>query len=143
MPKPNSGKKITKPPGIMCEYHTEDFGRQVEVYFDNNFVRGESILVTLPKKASAAEREKVINNAINEHRPALELAASSRRNGFATYDMAEKWGGRLLSDKEKNQVNQEIEQHIKQLFKSPLSQKGRELNESYWKHESGGWRRMM
>ena len=156
MPKPSSGKrrknlmsnsssgriKTTKPPGIMSEYHIEDFGRRLEIHFDNNFVRGESVLVTLPNKASAAARTRAINNAINQHRPDLELAASSRRNGFATFVMSQKWGGRLLSDAEKNQVNQEIEQHIKQLFKSPFSKKGRELNEGYWKKETGGWRRI-
>lgn len=134
--------RVMKPPGIMSEYHIEDFGRRVEVHFDNNFVRGESILVTLPKKANTTERTRVINLAINQHRPALELAASSRRGGFATFEMLQKWGGRLLTDDEKNQVDQEIEQHIKQLFKSPLSKEGKKLNEAFWKKESGGWRRL-
>ena len=141
MPKPPSGR-TKKPPGIMSEYHVDDFGRHLEIHFDNNSVRGESVLVTLPNKATASERTRAITNAINQHRPDLELAASSRRDGFATLEMSQKWSGRLLSDTEKNQVNQEIKQHIKQLFKSPMSKKGRELNEGYWKKETGGWRRI-
>ena len=142
MPKPSSGKRITKPPGIMNEYHTEDFGSRIEINFDNNAVRGEDTYVTVSSKATAAERQKAVIDAIIKHRPNLELAALSRRGGFATFEMNEKWGGRLLSDAEKKQVNQEIEQHIKNLFKSPLSKKGKELNESFWKKESGGWRRL-
>ena len=126
----------------MSEYHIEDFGSRIDIHFDNNAVRGEDTYVTVSKKATAAERQKAVINAINKHRPNLELAALSRRDGFATFEMSQKWSGRLLSDAEKNQVNQEMEQHIKNLFKSPLSEKGRELNEAYWKHEAGGWRRI-
>ena len=126
----------------MSEYHVEDLGSKIYINFDNNAVRGEDTYVNVSKKATVAERQKAIIDAINKHRPNLELAALSRRNGFATFEMSQKWNGRLFSDAEKNQVNQEMEQHIKQLFKSPLSQKGRELNESYWKHETGGWRRI-
>ena len=134
--------KIKKPPGIMSEYHTEDLGSKIYINFDNNAVRGEDTYVYVSSKATAAERQKAVINAINKHRPNLELAALSRRDGFATFEMSQKWSGRLLSDAEKNQVNQEMEQHIKNLFKSPLSEKGRELNEAYWKHEAGGWRRI-
>ena len=141
MPKPSSGR-TQKPPGIMNEYHIEDFGNKIEIHFDNNAVRGEDTYVNVSKKATAAERQKAVINAINKHRPNLELAALSRRNGFATLEMSQNWSGRLLSNAEKKQLNQEMEQHIKNLFKSSLSQKGRELNESYWKHEAGGWQRM-
>lgn len=139
--KPSSGR-IKKPPGIMSEYHTEDFGRRVEIHFDNDFVRGESILVDMPKNTTLPEKRKIIYQAINQHRPALELAALSRREGFATFEMSRKWGGRLLSDAEKKQVNDEMTEHIRQLFKSPLSREGRKLNESFWKKKSGGWRRL-
>ena len=134
--------KIKKPPGIMSEYHTEDFGSRIEINFDNNAVKGEDTYVNVSRKATVTERQKAVINAINKHRPNLELAALSRRDGFATLEMSQKWSGRLLSEAEKKQVNQEMEQHIKNLFKSPLSEKGRELNEAYWKHEAGGWRRM-
>lgn len=128
----------------MSEYHVEISGGRIDIYFDNNFLRGEDTYINLPngKKASEAERNGAIKYAIYKHRPQLELSASSRRDGFATIEMARKWSGRLLSDSEKNQVNADIEQHIKTLFKSPISQKGKELNESYWKKEQGGWRRL-
>jgi len=96
----------------------------------------------VPKEASPAERQRAIINAIIQHRPQLELAAVSRRDGFATFEMAQKWGGRLLSDTEKKQVDKEIQDYVKELFKSPLSKKGQELNNTYWKYENNGWRRI-
>jgi len=138
---------INEPPvmalqGIMNEYHIADYGSRIEIYFDNNVVNGESTYANVPRKATQEERDKAVIEAINRHRPDLELAALSRRGGFANFEMNEKWGGRLLSDSEKIQVDREMEEYIKQLFGSPLTDKGRELNEGYWVHEDGGWRRI-
>ena len=130
-------------PGIMSEYHIEDYGSRININFDNNAIIGEDTYAYVPRKATQEEREKAIIEAVKKHRPNLELAALSRRNGFATFEMSQKWGGRLLSDAEKKQADIEMEDYIKQLFNSPLSQKGRELNESYWEHEDGGWRRVL
>ena len=130
-------------PGIMSEYHIEDYGSRININFDNNAIIGEDTYAYVPRKATQEEREKAVIEAVKKHRPNLELAALSRRNGFATFEMSQKWGGRLLSDAEKKQADIEMEDYIKQLFNSPLSQKGRELNESYWEHEDGGWRRVL
>lgn len=133
------------PPGIMSEYSVNDFGSTLEINFDNNAVRGESVLMRLPsgRHASEAEKAGAVKYAVYSHRPALELAASSRRQGFATLEMSQKWGGRLLTNTEKKQANREIEQNIQKLFKSPMSKKGKDLNESMWKKEEGGWRRRL
>ena len=132
------------PNGAMNEYHVEVSGKHVDIHFDNNYLIGEDTSIELPsgKKASKAEREGAIKYAIYQHRPQLELSASSRRDGFATIEMAIKWGGRLLSDAEKAQVDEEIEEHIQRLFNSPMSEEGKKLNELYWKKEQGGWRRL-
>ena len=136
-------REYPAPPGVMNEYHIEEFSGTAEIHFDNNYLRGEDISIRYPRGTRASEEEKAgaIKYEIYQHRPALELSALSRRGGFATFEQSQKWGGRLLSDKEKAQVNSEMEAHIRKLFNSPLSRKGRELNESQWTRESGGWRR--
>ena len=133
------------PPGIMGEYHVTESGSTLAIDFDNNAVMGEGTHINLPsgRHASEAEKAGAIKYAVYSHRAALELAASSRRQGFATLEMSQKWGGRLLTNTEKKQVNREIEQNIQKLFNTPMSKKGKELNESMWKKEDGGWRRRL
>ena len=58
MPKPNSGRKVTKLQGIMSEYHTENFGSKIDISFDNNAVRGEDTYVYVSNKATAADDKK-------------------------------------------------------------------------------------
>ena len=60
MSNSSSGKRTTKPLGIMNEYHTEDFGSRIEINVDNNAVRGEDTYVTVSSKATAAERQKAV-----------------------------------------------------------------------------------
>lgn len=133
------------PSGIMSEYHVNDTLGTASIHFDNNAIRGEDILVRYPNgsKATASEKSGAIKYAIYRNRGALELAALCRRGGFATYEMAQKYGGRLLSNTEKSAVNREMNAHIKKLFGSPISREGREANETHWIKEPGGWRRSL
>ena len=122
-----------------------DTAGNASIHFTNNAVRGEDTLIRYPSGSKANESEKAgaIKYAIYRHRGRLELAALCRRGGFATYEMAEKYGGRALSNQEKSAVNREMNAHIKKLFGSPLSREGRELNESHWIKENDGWRRIL
>ena len=133
------------PSGIMSEYHINEMGGTASIHFDNNAVRGEDTFIRYPngRKASPSEKAGAIKYAIYKHRGALELAALCRRGGFATFDMAEKYGGRLLSNLEKAAVNREMNAHIKKLFGSPISREGQKLNEGHWIKEVGGWRRVL
>ena len=139
------GRSYPDPSGIMSEYHVEDAGNSAIVYFDNNVVRGEDILVKFPSGSKASESEKAgaIKHAIYQHRGRLELAALCRRGGFATFDMAEKYGNRALSNLEKAAVDSEMNAYILKLFGSPLSAEGKELNETHWIQDADGWRRSL
>ena len=128
----------------MSEYHVEESMGIASIHFDNNVIRGEDILVRYPSGRKATETEKAgaIKYAIYKHRGHLELAVLCRRGGFATYEMAEKYGGRLLSNAEKAVVDSEMNAYILKLFGTPLSAEGYEQNNHEWFKEPGGWRRM-
>ena len=131
------------PSNIMSEYHVDEVSGMASIYFDNNVVRGEDTLIRFPSGRKATENEKsgAIKYAIYKHRPRLELAALCRRGGFATFDMAEKYGGRFLTDIEKAAVNSEMNAYILKLFGTPLSEEGQKANESHWVKGPGGWKR--
>ena len=109
---------------------------------DYGFLVGEdprSINLPHGRKAGEAERAGAIKYAIYKHRGALELAATCRAEGYPTYDMHRKWGGRILSSSEKAQVDREIEAHVQNLFQSPMSKSGKAYNVSEWAQLQGGW----
>ena len=55
--------------------------------------------------------------------------------------MANKWGGRLLSNAEKTQADKEIEAYVRDLFKTPISKKGKQSNAVEWIKTRDGWYR--
>ena len=132
------------PPGIMNDYHIEEVGKNLEISFNYNMLHGEDTSIRLPgRDVSEAVKNGAVKYAVYQHRGPLELAASSRgMNGYSNLEMGKKWGNRLLSDHEKTLANHDIYTNIQKLFKSPISTEGKRLNESYWGHENGGWRRM-
>ena len=134
-----------KPPGIMGDYKVEDMGRSLEISFNYNMLHGEDTSARLPgRDVSQAVKDGAVKYAVYNHRGALELAALSRgNNGYPTLEMGRKYGNRSLSNAEKAQANHEMETHIRNLFKSPLSVEGRRLNESYWHKDADGWRRSL
>ncbi|MBQ6113893.1 MAG: hypothetical protein IJL11_00800 [Synergistaceae bacterium] len=132
------------PPGILNDYTVTPQGsRTVDVVFNYNMAEAESpYTVTLPSRnASESARRGAIKHAIYKKRPAVELALSSRSNGFSNFDMADKWGNRVLNNSEKAQVNREMEANIQRLLGTPMSKRGRELNESFWVKSGEGWTR--
>ena len=130
-------------PGVMGDYNVEDMGRSLEISFNYNMLHGEDVSARLPgRDVSQAVKDGAVKYAVYNHRGALELAASSRGlNGYPNLEIGQKWGSRLLSDHEKALANQDIYANVQKLFGSPISTEGKRLNEAYWSHENGGWRR--
>ena len=135
-----------EPPGEMGKYHVRDLGSRADIEFEYDSFTGEEPSPRYPLGQKSSDRAKAgaVKYAIYRQRGALELAALSRAgDGYGTLEMAQKWGGRLLSDSEKAAATREMEAHIQRVFKSPLSRAGRELNDSMWRREKGGWRRVI
>ena len=138
-----------KPAGVMSEYHVvEEMKSSAHIIFDNEYTSGIDTNINYPRKMRATEAEKqgAIKYAVYKSRANLEYSATHRREwqgggGFATMDMARKYGGRGLSDKEKRHVERETAQHIQKLFKSSWSPEGRAKDNEHWYKTSEGWRR--
>ena len=133
------------PPGILNDYTVRAEGlRGVEVTYRHNLAEAESPrYVSFPsRKSSEAAKSGAIKHAIYVTRSRVELALSCRMEGYATLEMAQKWGHRILSSAEKAQVDREIEANTQRLLKSPMTKRGREMSERQWRREGEGWRRI-
>ena len=94
------------PPGILNDYRLDTSlgAKQVGIFFNYNMAEAESpqfITYSRRNKTSEAAKAGQIKYEIYKSRPAVELALSSRHSGFSTFEMAQKWGGRVLNDSEK------------------------------------------
>ena len=134
------------PPGILNDYtlDTSRGDKQVGIFFRHDMAYAESpqfIDYSRRNKTSEAGKAGQIKYEIYKARPGVEIALSTRSGGFSTFDMARKWGGRVLSNTEKAQVDREMEEHIQQLLGTPMSKEGRKTNETFWVKNGDGWER--
>lgn len=134
------------PPGELNNYEVIQVDRRhIEVRFRHDMMTAESpgqLNLTRPDMSESA-RSGMIKQAIYLQRDAAELALVSRKGGFPSYEMANRYGRRVLSDAEKAQADREIESYIQSVLKSPMSKGGRELNAINWRKVSGGWERAL
>ena len=138
-----------EPPGILNEYtltpRNETFPYILQINFttDKAVIQGIAVKdIELVKRGKDSElsRRGQINYAILKARRAAEGAASFRGfEGFPNIDIANKWGGRILSTAEKAQANQEIYAFLEKQFKSPVSKSGRSYVDDAWMRLGDGW----
>ena len=132
------------PPGILNDYRLDtSFGKnQVGIFYNYNMAEAESpgfFTYSRQRNTSEAAKAGQIKHEIYKTRPKVELALSSRSSGFSNFEMAQKWGGRVLNNSEKAQVDREMEANIRNLLGTPMSQAGKQLNESFWVKSGEGW----
>ena len=132
------------PPGILNDYRldTRMGANQIGVFYNYNMAEAESPgFFTYSRRRNTSEAAKAgqIKYEIYKTRPQVELALSSRSSGFSNFEMAQKWGGRVLNNSEKAQVDREMEANIRNLLGTPMSQAGKQLNESFWVKSGEGW----
>lgn len=135
-------KLYPDPPGILNDYRVEPFSRRaVQVYFNYNMAEAESPgLVNLPSKNSGeAVRRGIIKHAIYVQRPAVERALLTRYGGYSSYEIADRYGRRVLSSTEKAQADREIIAQVERVLGSPLSKFGQRINAEDWISRDGGW----
>ena len=135
------------PPGILNDYRldTSMGANQIGVFYNYNMAEAESpgfFTYSRRRNTSEAARAGQIKYEIYKTRSKVELALSSRSSGFSNLEMAQKWGGRVLNNSEKAQVNREMESNIRNLLGTPMSQAGKRLNESFWVKSGEGWVRI-
>ena len=132
------------PPGEMNNYDViQRDRRHIEVRFRQNMMEAESppqLTLTRPEMSERA-RAGLIKQAIYRQRAAVEVALSTRKSGFPTYEMADKYGRKILSNSEKAQVDREIGEFVQSMLKTPMSSEGREIDSDMWIRVSGGWER--
>ena len=135
-------KLYPDPPGILNDYRIEQEGsRRINILFNYNMAEAESPPpVVLPKKnSSEAVRNGAIKYAIYAQRPAVENALLVRKGGYSSYELAAKYGKRVLSAKEKAEADREMISFVEKLMKSPLSKEGHLYNQEAWKKQGNGW----
>ena len=132
------------PPGILNDYRldTRMGANQIGVFYNYNMAEAESPgFFTYSRRRNTSEAAKAgqIKYEIYKTRPQVELALSSRSSGFSNFEMAQKWGGRVLNNFEKAQVDGEMEANIRNLLGTPMSLAGKQLNEGFWVKQGEGW----
>ena len=130
------------PPGILNDYRVEKLGsKSVHVTFNYNMAEAESPpMLTFPSRhSSEGAQAGVIKHAIYERRPAVENALLVRMGGYATSELAMKYGKRVLSGDEKAKVDREMIRHVERLLGSPITKAGQEYNQAAWIKRGGGW----
>lgn len=135
-------KLYPDPPGILNDYRVEPFSRRaVQVYFNYNMAEAESPgLVNLPSSnTSEAVQRGIIKHAIYVQRPAVERALLTRYGGYSSYEIADRYGRRVLSSAEKAQADREIIAQVERVLGSPLSKFGQRINAEDWISRDGGW----
>lgn len=135
-------KLYPDPPGILNDYRVEPFSRHaVQVYFNYNMAEAESPgLVKLPSSnTSEAVQRGIIKHAIYVQRPAVERALLTRYGGYSSYEIADRYGRRVLSSTEKAQADREIIVQVERVLGSPLSKFGQRINAEEWISRDGGW----
>ena len=133
-----------EPPGILNDYRIETDlrGRSAQVYFNYNLAEAESPgHIRFLRGANTTEEVKAgqIKHAIYVQRSAVEFALSSRMGEFPSYDLAKKYGGRVLSKLERDEADRAIYQHVEGLLKSPMTARGKWLNAEEWLERDGGY----
>ena len=130
------------PPGILNDYRVEPFSRRaIQVYFNYHMAEAESPgIVNLPSSTiSEAVRRGVIKHALYVQRPAVENALLTRYGGYSSYDIANRYGKRVLSTVERTQADREMLSQVEQLMGSPVSNRGQISNANSWLSRDGGW----
>lgn len=131
------------PPGILNDYRIErDSKRSAYIYFNYNMAEAESPgLVSMHEKLSELAKHGIIKYEIYRHRSGVERALYSRMGGYSSYDLANKYGKRVISSAEKAQADREMIAHVERLLASPMSKRGLAGNQGDWTKVAGGWRR--
>ncbi len=138
-------KLYPDPPGILNDYRVEPNGRSSAfVYFNYNLAEAESPgNVSFPSRhSSEAVKQGAIKHAIYKQRSAVEYALSSRLGGFSSYDLAQKYGGRVVSKAERAQADKKIISQVERLLGSPMTRRGLQMNATDWKEQDGGYFRI-
>lgn len=135
------------PPGILNDYHLDtSLGpNQVGIFFNYNMAEAESPqFVTYSRRRNTSEAAKAgqIKQEIYRMRPNVEYALSSRLGGFSSYDLAEKYGGRVVSKAERDEANRAIISRVEKLLSSPMTKRGQKMNETDWVERDGGYFRI-
>ena len=139
------------PPGVLGEYKlvpiTEGNTAHMYVEFttDKVVLNGISVDdVNYIRKGRASELSKrgQEKHAVLKARGAAEIAASYRLNGWPNGDFSRKYGDRVLNAKQKAQVQQEIDDYLTSIFKSPITDASKIFGEDIvWRKVPGGWTR--
>ena len=131
------------PPGILNDYRIQrDSKRSAYIYFNHDMAYAESPgLVSLHEKFSESAKNGVIKYEIYRRRAAVERTLYSRMGGYSSYDLADKYGSRIISAAEKAQADKEMIAYVEKMLASPMSKRGLEGNQGDWTKVAGGWRR--
>ena len=130
------------PPGILGDYRVEQVGgRSLQVSFNYAMAEAESpSTITLPsRKSSDSVRAGAIKQAIYTQRPRVENALLTRKGGYTSYDLATKYGKRVLSAAEKAEADRKMIAFVERLMGSPMSKGGHEYNQAAWLKRNGGY----
>lgn len=135
------------PPGILNDYRldTRLGANQIGIFFNHNMAEAESPqYVTWARGRRMSEEGKAgqIKYEIYRVRPAVEYALSSRMGGFSNFDLARKYGGRIVSKTERDEADRAIISQVEKLLGSPMTKRGLRMNETDWAERDGGYFRI-
>lgn len=131
------------PPGILNDYRiVPNSKRSAYIYFNHDMAYAESPgLVPLREKFSESAKNGMIKYEIYRRRAAVERTLYSRMGGYSSYDLADKYGSRVISAAEKAHADKEMIAYVEKMLASPMSKRGLAGNQSAWTKVAGGWRR--